>query len=391
MRGLYITAAVTMAGASSVFALLAELEQRYGLSKTDLGWISGSAFLAALVAQLWLSRYADRGHAATLLRAGVIASGCGLLWFGIATELWQFVAARSVLGAGIGMLIPPARRAIVLTAGENQGEKLGLFYGAYLAGFVFGPPVAAMLTELGDVRLPFFVMGTLVLLTTFSILRVDIPEADPNAEISRSDRKVLRRLLRDRRVIAAMLVIISFRYSIGVFEPLWATHLDDLGASTRMIAFSLTGFALPMLIVAKPAGRMSDRFGARKMSLIPALITAPLMATYGYTPWIALIMAFAVVHGLMEAMLSPASQAAVAEASSEADSASAQGLAEAAGSGASAIGAFSAPALFDAYGAGPAWVVAGAVMATLIVVSWLLDRPPVTTGGESQLEAELVS
>ena len=69
MRWLYLTAAVTMAGVSSVFALLAELEDRYGLSTQGLGFIAGASFITALITQLWLSRYADRGHARLLLRA----------------------------------------------------------------------------------------------------------------------------------------------------------------------------------------------------------------------------------------------------------------------------------------------------------------------------------
>jgi len=386
MRGLYLTAAVTMAGVSSVFALLAELEDRYGLTTGSLGLIAGSAFLAALVAQLWLSRYADRGHAGIMLKVGVVACGIGLLWFGAATELWQFVAARSVLGAGVGVLVPPARRAIILTATTDQGERLATFYAAYLAGFVFGPPLAALLTGLGDVRLPFFVFGVLTLLSLGSLFGLEIPEASRNAEISSTDRKVLRRLIVDRRIIAAMLIIVSFRYSIGVFEPLWATHLDDLGASTKLIGFSLTGFALPMLLVAKPAGRLADRHGARRMSLLAALAGAPLMMTYGYTPVIWVIIGVAGIHGLSEAVLSPASQGAIADVSSEADTAAAQGLGEAAGSAASAVGAFTAPVVFDAWGAGPAWLMAGLVMTGLVAISCLLD-PPWRLKGAKRLPA----
>ncbi|MGB5760451.1 MAG: MFS transporter, partial [Acidimicrobiales bacterium] len=317
---LYLVAGVTMAGVSAVFALFAELEKRYGLSTTSIGWIAGSAFLASLVAQLWLSRYADRGYAARLLKTGVVAAAIGLLWFAAATELWQFVAARALLGAGVGMIIPPARRAIVLTADGAPGERLGTFYASYLAGFVFGPPVAGLLTVVGDVRLPFAVFGLLILATLVSILRLELPEASRTADIvsavgdDRPDRRVLRRLLVDRRIVAALLVVVSFRYSIGVFEPLWATHLDDLGASTTVVSLSLASFALPMLLVAKPAGRLSDRFGARRASLVAAIATVPMMATYGYAGIVWVIFAVAVPHGLMEAVLSPGSQAAIAEA-----------------------------------------------------------------------------
>ena len=174
---------------------------------------------------------------------------------------------------------------------------------------------------------------------------------------------------------AALLVIVSFRYSIGVFEPLWATHLDSLGASTTFVSLSLTSFALPMLIVARPAGRLSDRYGARWASLLAALATVPMMATYGYSGVLWLIMVVAIPHGLMEAILSPGSQAAIAESAPESDAASAQGLAEASGSAAAAIGAFTAPALFDLLGPGPAWLIAAIVMLGLLSTSWFLDPP----------------
>ncbi len=376
MRGLYVVAAVTMAGVSSVFVLLAELEHRYDLPTSGLGWIAGSAFLAALATQLTLARYADRGHGTLLLRAGVVAAAAGLLWFAAATNLWEFVLARALLGAGVGMIIPPARRAIVLTAGDKQGEQLGVFYAAYIAGFVFGPPVAGVLTAIGDVRLPFFVLGILVALTLFSLRDLEMPPAVESADPTGApSKRVLRRLIGMRKVVAALLVIVSFRYSIGVFEPLWATYLDDLGASTFLITLSLTGFALPMLIIAKRAGRLSDRFGPRVTSVGAALVTAPIMAAYGFVSAVPIIMLMALPHGIMEAIQSPGTQAAVADASPHEDAAAAQGLGEAAGSAAAAIGALTAAPLFSWLGSGPTWLIAGLTMTALLITSALLDPP----------------
>ncbi|MEA3215397.1 MAG: hypothetical protein QOJ19_1553 [Acidimicrobiia bacterium] len=376
VRGLYIVVGVTMAGVGSVFALLAELQNRYQLGTGSLGWIAGSAFAAALVTQLLLARYADRGYATLLLRVGVIAAAVGLLWFAAATELWQFVAARAVLGAGVGTIMPPARRAIVLTSHGNQGERLGVLYAAYLSGFVFGPPIAGALTTLADVRLPFVVFGALVAACLLSIAGIEMPEGG-RGELAAAvaDKRVLRRLLSNRRVIAAILVIVSFRYSIGVFEPLWATHLDHLGASTMVVTLSLTGFALPMLLVAKHAGRISDRYGPRPASVLSALGTVPFMASYGFIGSVPLICLMVVPHGLLEAVQSPGSQAALSDAAAHEDAAAAQGLGEAAGSAAAAIGAFTAAPLFAGLGAGPAWLIAGLVMTGLLTTSALVDRP----------------
>jgi MFS family permease len=376
VKGLYVVAGVTMAGVSAVFVLLAELEDRYGLTTTGLGLIAGSAFAAALITQLGLARYADRGYGLLLLRAGVLMAAVGLLWFAVGTELWQFVAARAVLGASVGLIVPAARRAIILGSRGDVGERLGVFYASYLAGFVFGPPIAGVLTVMADVRLPFLVFGVVVAASSLALrdVVVDAPGAR-GAPLPPADRRVLRRLLVSRRLIAALLVVVSFRYSIGVFEPLWATYLDDLGASTMIVTVSLTVFALPMLVIARWAGRLSDTYGPRFTSVISAAATVPLMASYGFVGALPVVMVMAIPHGIGEAIQSPGTQAAVAEAAPQRDTAAAQGLAEASGSAAAAIGAFTAAPLFDVFGAGPAWLVAGITMAVLLLVSALLDPP----------------
>ncbi|MFL2986336.1 MAG: MFS transporter [Candidatus Poriferisodalaceae bacterium] len=372
MRSLYIVAATTMAGVSSVFALLAEIHNEYGIAERNLGWIAGSAFIGALVTQLWLSRYADRGYGGLLMRAGVAASAIGLLWFGLADQLWQFVIARLVLGAGVGMIVPASRRYIIVNAGDDQGRQLGAFYGAYIAGFVFGPPLAGALTVAFNVKTPFIIFGALTAATYASVYRLVIPAAK---NLLRRDKRVLRRLIRVREMVAALLVVVSFRYSIGVFEPLWAPHLDNLGASTMVISLSLTGFALPMLIIARWAGSLSDRYSPRITSLLSAFATVPLMASYGWITAVPVLFIAAMPYGIMEAIQSPGSQAAVSDAAPKDDAAAAQGLGEAMGSAASMVGALSAAPLYSWLGAGPAFLIGAITMMGLLTSSWILDPP----------------
>ena len=372
MRSLYLVAGTTMAGVSSVFALLAEIHNEYGIAERNLGWIAGSAFIGALVTQLWLSRYADRGYGGLLMRAGVAASAIGLLWFGLADQLWQFVIARLVLGAGVGMIVPASRRYIIVNAGDDQGRQLGAFYGAYIAGFVFGPPLAGALTVAFNVKTPFIIFGALTAATYASVYRLVIPAAK---NLLRRDKRVLRRLIRVREMVAALLVVVSFRYSIGVFEPLWAPHLDNLGASTMVISLSLTGFALPMLIIARWAGSLSDRYSPRITSLLSAFATVPLMASYGWITAVPVLFIAAMPYGIMEAIQSPGSQAAVSDAAPKDDAAAAQGLGEAMGSAASMVGALSAAPLYSWLGAGPAFLIGAITMMGLLTSSWILDPP----------------
>ena len=154
------------------------------------------------------------------------ASALGLLWFGLADQLWQFVVARLILGAGVGVIVPASRRYIIVNAGDDQGRQLGAFYGAYLAGFVFGPPLAGALTVAFNVKTPFVIFGG----TDCSNVRLGPQTRDTSGREWSSRRQTgLATSTCVREMVAALLVVVSFRYSIGVFEPLWAPHMDNLG------------------------------------------------------------------------------------------------------------------------------------------------------------------
>ena len=59
--------------------------------------------------------------------------------------------------------------------------------------------------------------------------------------------------------------------------------------------------------------------------MLSAAATVPLMAMYGFVGLIPVVMAMAVAHGMCEAIQSPGTQAAVAEAAPRADAAAAPG------------------------------------------------------------------
>ena len=114
---LYAATAFEALGYGAIFALLAELQDAYHLPTYGLGLIAGSSFLAGLGAQVGLARYADRGHTRLLLRLGLAIAAVGMLWFGLASHLWEFVGARVLLGVGSGMFVPAARRVVVARSG----------------------------------------------------------------------------------------------------------------------------------------------------------------------------------------------------------------------------------------------------------------------------------
>ena len=87
---------------SVVFALLSNLQDKYGFSDAGLGLIAGSGFLVGLIGQILLAPFADRGHSKTLLLAGLACAVLGNVLFAVSGSLSTLVASPLLSG------FPPA-------------------------------------------------------------------------------------------------------------------------------------------------------------------------------------------------------------------------------------------------------------------------------------------
>lgn len=366
---LYVGVAVEALGYGAIFALLAELQDRYDLPTYGLGLIAGSAFLAGLGAQLGLARYADRGHTRLLLRVGLGVAAAGMLWFGLATQLWAFVGARLLLGLGSGMFIPATRRIAIAGAGDRSGEVLGRIASVEVGGFIAGPPIAALGAALFGLHAPFLILAGLLALTAPAVARVGEPPIDDHPE-----RRAVRTLIVHRGVLAGLALGAALFLAIGVFEAVWARYMTDLGASTAVIAITLALFALPLVVLSPFGGRLADRRGAIRSGVVALVITAPCIAVYGFTDSVVIASMVALVHATGDAVTTPAGQSAVARFAPKALAGAAQGLYGAVGTAAAAFAAFGAAPLYGAAGPRTMWTVTAALVAGLALVAALLGR-----------------
>ncbi len=368
-RLLYVAVAVEALGYGGIFALLADLQNRYGLPTYGLGLIGGASFLAGLVAQVSLARYADRGYTRLLLRSGLAVAAGGMLWFGLATHLWEFIGARVLLGLGSGVFIPATRRVVVSRAGDRAGEALGRLASVEVGGFIAGPPIAALIAGTLGLHAPFIVFAVALAVTSPAVARLDEPPVE-----AQGDKRVVRMLLRRRGVLAGLSLGAALFLSIGVFDAMWAKYMNDLGASTAVIAVTLALFALPLVALSPFGGRIADRRGPVRSSVLALAISVPCIVGYGLTGSIAFACVLALVHSFCDAVTTPASQTAVARAAPASLAAAGQGLYGAVGAAAAAFAAFGAAPLYGAAGPEVMWAVCGGLVGVLALAAFLLGR-----------------
>lgn len=375
---LFVASGTMSLGYGSIFTLLAEMRDRFGFSETGVGAIAGVGFLAGFAAQVGLARFADRGHARRMVRTGLVTACAALVWMAFATELWQFVAARLVLGLGSGAVGPALRRVVIVSDPERIGDNLGRLAAAEVGGFVLGPLISGVLAQVAGLRAPFVFLAVCCALLLSVVAPVDLTVGGVSSE-----RRVVRALVRRPAVLAGMASGVAFAVTLGTFESVWAVLLTDRGAQTWFIGVTLSLFTIPMVVLAPSAGRWAQRYGPVRTAAIGISIAIPCTFSYGLIGSVAGLLAVSLVHAFGDALTFPSNQVAVALASPREHLASAQGMYGAVNTVTAGLAAGLSATVYDHAGPTVLFTSVSLVMAGALAVAVVLGRellgPPVAS------------
>jgi DHA1 family multidrug resistance protein-like MFS transporter len=363
MVSLFMLTALMSLGYGSIFTLLADIRDRFGFSDGEVGLIAFAGFVTGFASQVFLSRFADRGHAARMMRIGIGTAAFGMAWMIFATSLWQWIAARLLLGLGAGMVGPAIRRLVIARDPRNVGTNLGRQTAFDVSGFVLGPLLAAGLAQVFGLRAPFIFLTIAYVAAIFAIGRLPIIE-----NTGAGTKGAVRALLRLPAVQSALSAAIAFYLTIGMFEALWSILLRDQGAATWLIGVTLSLFTIPMIVFAPKGGGLAQRRGPIVVVSVSIVVAAAATFSYGFAPlW--LIVIISGVHAMADAFTLPANQVAVAIASPPDQLATGQGLLGATGLAVAGLAALVGAAVYDAYGRAAIFTGTAVLMLVFLVLA----------------------
>lgn len=367
-----VMTALLASGYGVMFTVLDDFRDEYGISEIWLGVIVGIGFLAGFLSQVLIAPFADRGHARRLVLAGLALSATGLVVVAFGETLVPLLAGRFVMGLGVGMAVPAVRRIVINADPANLGRNVGLLLAADVTGFATGPALAAVLLRFG-LAVPFLAIAGLTVLCLPLVLRVPVIEGrvEPGGE----RRRLAFDLLRERALVAALLMGSAVFLMIGAFDALWAIVLDDLEASDLVSNLGITIFALPLIFLGSYGGALAQRVGPFRLGPFGLVLGAGFMFLYGLMPTGVLMLAVGIVHSISDGLTVTSTGVAVGMTAPRHRQAGAQGLLGAAETLTAGITAVAAGALYTWGGRALAYTVCSVAMLTLVGISYALAGP----------------
>lgn len=258
--------------------VLPDLSRRLGASPATIGLLFASFGVTLLLVSLPMGAVSDRiGRKAPLVGGLVALSGASLLFAFGPTLPWLF-SARLVQGAAdaVTWVVGFALLADLYGPAE-RGRVMGIVMSGTGFGFMLGPSIGGWLYELGGPRLPFAAVAVAAAVVAVAFTGIELPAT----HVDREHAPILS-VIRIPAVAACALAVVAASASIAMLEPVFPLYLSSragLGPARVGLVFGIGAVASSSLHPI--CGRLTDRFGGRRLTIVGLVAAACVMPLLG--------------------------------------------------------------------------------------------------------------
>ena len=276
-------AAVTFATFTDIVAysiaipVLPDLSRKLGASPTMIGLLFASFGVTLLLVSVPMGAMSDRLGRKGPIVGGLVALGAASLLFAFADTLPWLFAARLVQGAAdaITWVVGFALVADLYDANE-RGRITGIVMMGTSAAVMIGPTIGGWLYELGGMRTPFVAVAVMAAAAVAVFLWLEIPPPQASGDIV-----PITMVLRVPAIAACTIAVIAIAGTISMLEPVMSLYLGGLGVNPGRVGMIYGSAAVITTSLHPVTGRLSDRFGARRMTIIGLVLSACLIPILG--------------------------------------------------------------------------------------------------------------
>ncbi len=404
VRVLALAIVLQWVGAGAILPLLPLYVKLHSGSDAIVGAVMAAYFAAAFFFQYGSGRISDRLGRLPVLVGGLVVYAAGSLLFLVPGPAALEIVFRGLQGAGAGAAIVAALAMVSHAVPVSyRGRASGRIYGAELGGLAVGPALGSI-AGVSAMRFLFVAAGVASITATVAVLvawravraaderdgaderhaadegggaeeQRAAPEALPleaEGAVARhggweergedgdlptarerrgaaerwSGGRRLPRTASERAVWGAFLAAASMGVTSGVYETCWTLLMTRHGAASWEVGVSWTMFALPFVLMSRPAGWLADHFDRRWLGVAALVWALAFCASYPFVPGVVLLMILGIWESAGYAVALPASQSLLGEGTDPEHHGHAQGLFAACQTGTTAIAAAAAGGLF---------------------------------------------
>lgn len=372
---------IMFTGVAAMFPVAPLYVRRHGGSSLDIALFIAGPLIANTLAQVPAGRLTDRiGRRPMLLGSRAVYGVLAFALFADVGPLWLLALLRTLMGVAAGAYVPALRAALVdLSSSEKRAERFAQLQAVEMIGLLVGPFLGGLIALWHDAGI-FLIAGAANLIGLLPMWRI------PETRIARDPGQRLARLRwwRTPGILVPCFGVAALGTVFSMYDVVWPLYLSARGYSSFVIGLTISLYAIPILVLARPGGRLADRSNRRWLMVGSFAVCGACASLYPTLHALAPIVALGSIEACGFVLIEPTLFAVIGDSSPTAQRGRAMGIGGLFQFGGSAFGAAVLGTLYG-FGEGIAfWGAAGALFAAALLCALALPpRPPGALRGAS--------
>lgn len=265
----------------AVTALLPFLVASYGYGYTSVAMLVFAANVASAIIQPIFGTIGDKHPCPWFMSLGIFLAGLGMTLIGFVQNYWLVLAAAMISGIGVAMFHPEGGRLANLAAGERKANGMSIFAVGGNVGFFIGPIITATFLS------AFGMHGTIIFIIPASICAIILLSFTKRFKVlgcARTIKKEHSDLKENWPCFWNVMAVLSARsiisYGLLAFIPLFIMNV--MGQSEAISSSVLSLFAVCGAMSTVISGRVSEKIGANKLTLVCLIFTIIFLVAFAF-------------------------------------------------------------------------------------------------------------
>lgn len=268
-----------------VGSLLPSISADLGITVGEAGDVVFAYAIAYAIGAPVLATLFGNVERRKVLIAAELTFALGALLMVVAPTLSALVAARLVVGLGVGLFSTMAlATAVAMSPPERRGRTVAIVTSGQSLAALAGAPLGAFVVSVYDWRVVVAAVSVLALVAVAGLIW-NLPRGIRGERVTLRERLSVVRLPGIPLALLSTLLFMLGQFTLIVFIAPLAQYAAGVGA--QMLPFVLLANGLGAVAGTQFGGRIADRIGARRATIIAATAQAALffaLAALGLLP-----------------------------------------------------------------------------------------------------------
>ncbi|MBD1392409.1 MFS transporter [Mucilaginibacter glaciei] len=332
LRILVFISIINSMGFGIIIPLLYSYGKKFGVTQQTIGLLTAAFSVAQFFATPVLGSLSDRFGRKPILAISLVGTCISFVMFGFANSIILLFAARILDGITGGNISVAQAMVSDISSPKERAKNFGILGSAFGFGFVIGPAVGGLLSQLGE-KVPFFFAAGIalvgVLLTTFVLEETNKHKTDKGNNKAHSfNFKSLISVL--KRPVIGTAIFVGFLLTMAQFTMLIGFQtfsVDTLKLSTTQIGLFYAGFGITGILMQLAVPLIKKVITSQALILLlSTLCCLGMMILAGFATGLVLFAVSIAIYGLFNGLRNPMLNAIIADKNEDAERGEVMGI-----------------------------------------------------------------